>query len=390
MQRETHLAIINAILLRPNRAPSPGSLLVRGGKIDRVLGERRPVLPPRSAVIDARGRRVTPGLIDLHVHGGGGRHFGAGEGGGLSAILAAHARFGTTAILPTLAASSSPDILEIIRVFKKSVSRPLRGARVLGLNLEGPFLNMGKRGAQPLRYIRPPRVREVERILEEADGLVKIMTLAPELDAGFKVISALRRAGVIPAIAHTDADYETTRKAIRAGLSYATHLFNSYPPLHHRRPGAVGAILDSEEIDLEIIADGIHVAPVMIRLLFRLARPDRIMAVTDANDALGGRVRRFLMAGRAVRVEGGAARLADDTLVGSIVPLNRAVENLSRFAGIDFARALAHATLNPARLLGLSARLGDLEKGMHADLVIWERSGAVWKTLVGGEVIHEK
>jgi N-acetylglucosamine-6-phosphate deacetylase len=383
------LAIVNAVLARPGRTSSPGSLLIRGGKIERVFGVRHPDLPP-AAVLDARGRRLTPGLIDLHVHGGGGRHFEAGEEDGWEAILAAHARFGTTAILPTIAASSPESIIEVIRTLKKTMSRRTAGARVLGLNLEGPFLSIGRRGAQPLRYLRPPRLADLEKMLSHADGMVRIMTLAPELDAGFRIIAALKRAGVIAAIGHTEADYETARRAFRAGVSYATHLFNGYPPLHHRRPGALLAALEAEEVDCEIIADGVHVAPAMVKLLARLKPFERIVAVTDSNDALGGRLRRFRMLGRAVQVRAGAARLDDDTLVGSVLPLGRAIRKLARFVEKDFPRALAAATLNPARILGLSGRMGDLKRGMNADLAIWEKSGAVWKTLVGGEIVHEQ
>ncbi len=388
-KRPPVLAIVNAVLVRPLRSPVAGSLVLRGGRIESVRTAPRPELPPSAAILDARGRRLTPGLIDLHAHGGGGRHFGAGEGDGLPAILAAHARFGTTAVLPTIVASSPEEILEVIRALKRAQARPPGGARILGLNLEGPFLSIGKRGAQPLRYLRPPRLRDAERILSFADGMVRIMTLAPELDAGFRVVAALKRAGVIPAIGHTEADYDTAVRAIRAGVSYATHLFNAYPPLHQRRPGALAAVLDADGVDCEIIADGVHVAPVMIRLLSRLKPPERIAAVTDANAALGRRFASFRMAGRPVRIRGGAARLEDDTLVGSVAPLSQAVRNLARFGGMDFPRALAAATLNPARILGLSGRRGDLAPGFDADLAIWEKGGAVWKTIVGGEIVHE-
>jgi len=386
---EPFTAIVDAVLVRPNRSAVTGSILIRGGRIERIYGARRPDLPP-AAVIDARGRRVTPGLIDLHVHGGGGRHFGAGEADGWDAVLAAHARFGTTSILPTLAASSPEEIVEVVRDLKTTLARAPAGARILGLHLEGPFLSIGKRGAQPLRRLRPARLRDAENILSQADGMVRIMTLAPELDAGFRVIAALRRAAVIAAIGHTEADYETARRAIRAGLSYATHLFNGYPPFHHRHPGALAAALEAEEVDCEIIADGVHVAPVMIGLFTRLKPFHRIVAVTDAGAALGGRPSCFRMFGRTVRRRGGAARLPDGTLVGSVIPLGRALRNLARFSGSDFPRTLAAATLNPARILGLSGRIGDLARGMDADLAIWEENGTVWKTLVGGEIVHEK
>jgi len=380
--------IYNARVARPGRPPFRGGVLIRGEKIEKVYENSLSSPPPGVKKIDARRGYLTPGLIDLHIHGGGGRHFWDNPTSSLPFILKRLGAFGVTSVLPTMAANSLENTVGLLRYLRKIPRRSGIMTRVLGVNLEGPYLSIGKRGAQSLRYIHAPRREEVETIFSEADGLVKIMTLAPELKGAISLIRYLKKSGVIAAIGHTHADYETTRRALRAGLSYATHFFNSYPPLHHRQPGPLGAILESEEVDVEIIADGIHVAPAMLRLLFRLKDPSRILLVTDGTAALGTRLKHFTMAGRPVEISDHAARLADGTLVGGGLPLNRALKNIMDFTGRDFPSALSHATSYPARVLGISGRKGDLREGMDADLVIWGSNLSVRRTLVGGKTVY--
>ncbi len=388
MTTKTSTIIYNARVTRPGHAPFHGGILVRGGKIEKIFKDSLSSLPAGVKKIDARRGYLTPGLIDLHVHGGGGLYFWENPRHSLPFIMNHLYAFGVTSVLPTLAANSLDNTVSFLRYLRKSSRRSGATARVLGVNLEGPYLGIGKRGAQSLRYIHAPRKAEVETILSEAAGLIKIMTLAPELKGAIGLIRRLKKSGVIPAIGHTNSDYETTRKAIRAGLSYATHFFNSYPPLHHRRPGPLGAILEAEDLDMEIIADGIHVAPAMLRLLFRLKDPARILLVTDGTAALGTRIRHFTMAGRQVEISHQAARLADGTLVGGGLPLNLALKNIMEFTGRDFTSSLAHATTYPARVLGLSRSKGDLQEGMDADLVIWGRNFSIRRTMAEGKTVY--
>lgn len=389
MTSKTSTIIYNARVLRPGHPPHAGGILIREGKIDKIFTGSLSPLPAAAKKIDAQRSYLTPGLIDLHIHGGGGRHFWDNPRRALPFILNRLAAFGTTSLLATLSANSLDNIVCFLRYLKKARNHPGPARRVLGVNLEGPYLSVGKRGAQSLRYIHSPRQAEVETILSEADGLIKIMTLAPELKGAIRLIRYLKKSGVIPAIGHTNADYEITRKAIRAGISYATHLFNSYPPLHHRRPGPLGAILESKEVDVEIIADGIHVDPVILKLLFHLKDPARIMLVTDGTAALGTRIRHFTMAERQVEIFQHAARLADGTLVGGSLPLNRSLKNLMEFSGRDFSHALAHATTYPAGILGLSHRKGDLREGMDADLIIWGSNFSIKRTMVEGKTVYQ-
>ncbi len=380
-------AIINAVLLRPGQPEIRGGILFEKGRISRLLGKGED--PPRSAaVINAEGLYLAPGMIDLHIHGGGGDDFLSPGSRPLDRILKFLPRFGVTSLLPTITTASPDQILELIEILRSYYEGNRRGAQVLGINLEGPYLSIGQRGAQPLRYIRPPAPDEVREILRTARGAIKIMTLAPEVEGARPLIRLLKRSGVIPAAGHTTADYETTRLAIRAGLAYATHFFNSYPPLHHRKPGALGALLEEPRVSVEIISDGIHVSPVLIRLLFRIKPLEKIILITDGVAVLGRRIKRFTMGGREVAVDRTGARLPDGTLVGSLLPMNRALHNVVKFTGLPLTAALRLVTVNPARLLGIADRKGDLKPGMDADLMIMDRRGNIRRTLIAGRTAY--
>lgn len=382
-------AIVNSVLLRPGMAETRGGLLLRDGRILRLLGEGESA-PPGAKVIDGGGAYLAPGFIDLHIHGGGGDDFLAGESRSLDRILNFLPRFGVTALLPTLATPSFEQLFHLVRLLRSYPQGERRGSRVLGINLEGPYISIEKRGAQPLCFIRPPSEEGLKEVLKIAAGAIKIMTLAPELEGALPLIRLLRRSGVIAAIGHTNADYETTRLAIRAGLSYATHLFNRYPPLHHREVGAVGAILESPRVKAELIGDGIHLSPAIIRLVLRLKPLKDLLLVTDGAAVLGKRTKAFAMGGREVTVDRNGARFSDGTLVGSVLPINRALANLVKFTGISLTSALSLITANPARLLGLSDRKGDLKPGMDGDLVLMDHQCQVRRTMIAGETVYKK
>ncbi len=382
-------AIVNAVLLRPGRPESREGLLIEGGRIARLL-EKGEAPPEGVSAIDAGGNYLAPGFIDLHVHGGGGDDFLSGGSRTLDRIFKFLPRFGVTSLLPTVSATATGQIRELVGLIKSYYRGKEKGSRVLGINLEGPYLSIGKRGAQPLRFIRPPSLEELKEILREAGGAIRIMTVAPELEGAIPLIRLLKRSGVVAAVGHTTADYETTRRAIRAGLSYATHIFNSYPPLHHRQPGALGAVLESDRVRAELISDGVHLSPVVIRLLFRLKALEDLFLVTDGVAVMGRRLKTFTMGGREVTVDRDGARLPDGTLVGSLLPMNRALANVVDFTGISLSDALSLVTANPARLLSLEDRKGDLRPGLDADLVLLDRKGDVRRTIIAGRTVYRK
>jgi len=381
-------AIIHASIIRPNREAFKGSILIKGGKILEILPDQFPVLSKVIRKINARGMYVAPGFIDLHVHGAGGYHFLDKPYRNLNQIVKTLYRYGTTSLLPTLSAAAFRDIIEYIRFIKGYLKRSRIKSSILGLNLEGPFLSIGKRGAQPLRALRLPNNKIVKEFMTEAEGLIKVMTLAPELQNGLSLIKLLKENNIIPAIGHTRADYEITRHALDEGLSYATHFFNSYPPLHHRAPGALAALLEDDMVTLEMISDGVHVSPVLIRLLFKLTSFDKIVLVTDGTAALGKKIKSFSMGGRKVSVKEGMACLSDGTLVGSILSINQALVKLIEFTGFPIHRAISLATLHPARVLGVSERKGDIKEGMDADLVIFDKDLNIKKTIVAGSTVY--
>ena len=383
-------AIINALVIRPGYPAVPGGVLISGGKIKRILQEGELPPKPNRTVINAQGDYLVPGFIDLHIHGGGGDDFSNDGGRKLLRIVKYLAGFGTTAVLPTIATSSRESLEKIVQFISSVYTGNKMGGRVLGVNLEGPYLSIGKRGAQPLRFIRAPDLYEVEKLLDTSGGAVKIMTLAPELEGAFDLIRLLKQYGVIAAAGHTTADYETMKKAIKVGISYATHIFNSYPPFHHRHPGAIGAILESNQVNTEILCDGIHLSPVLIRLLFRVKPIDRLLLVTDAIEVMGRRIKSFTMGGRRVTVDSAGARMADGTLVGSMLPMNQALSNVVKFTGLPLSDALVLATANPARLLKIEDRKGDIRAGMDADLVIMDKKCHIKRTIIAGETVFRK
>ena len=332
--------------------------------------------------IDAAGGFLTPGLLDLHVHGGAGKDFFALDRRDLLRILRFHYRRGTTSLLPTFSAALVGEIAAATEFIKKASSEPPGSSTIVGINSEGPFLNPARAGAQKIERILPPDPKLLKKIISAAGGRLKLMTLAPEVEGAPALIPLLKDAGVIPAIGHTLADYRTARRAILAGIAYATHIFNAYPPFHHREPGALGAIFDSPEVYTEVIADGIHVSPPVLRFLFRLRPLERIILVSDcvASETGAGQRKRRLP----------AARLPDGTLAGGRQGLGEAVWNLVRWVGLPLERALIPATLNPARVLNLEKKKGDLDSGMDADLVIWSAGGQALRTVVGGETVYQK
>jgi len=390
MNNSQTTAIINALVIRPGYPAVAGGVLISGGKIKRILQEDESPTKLDRTVIDAKGDYLVPGFIDLHVHGGGGGDFSDDGGRKLLRIVKFLAGFGTTAVLPTIATSSRENLKKIVKFIAHIYAGEKMGGRVLGVNLEGPYISIGKRGAQPLRFIRNPDLYEVEKLLDRSGGAVKIMTLAPELKGAFDLIRILKQYGVIAAAGHTTADYETMKKAIKAGISYATHIFNSYPPFHHRHPGAIGAILESNQVNTEILCDGIHLSPVLIRLLFRVKPIDRLLLVTDAIEVMGRRIKSFTMGGRRVTVDSAGARMADGTLVGSMLPMNQALSNVVKFTGLPLSDALVLATANPARLLKIEDRKGDIRAGMDADLVIMDKKCHIKRTIIAGETVFRK
>lgn len=381
---------LKGALILPDRVVENGLLAYEGGKITGVWDLEREAAPeydPRQTDVLEKGY-IAPGYIDLHVHGGGGGDFMDGDPEAVVAITTTHARYGTTGLLATTLTGPEEAILAAIRAVKAA---PKRGAAVLGFHVEGPFINPKMKGAQDERYVRPASIAEIDRWLAEGgpDDRWQI-TIAPEIPGHLDAIRYLADKGFVVSAGHTECTYAQLKAAAEAGLSHITHLFNAMRGLHHREPGTVGGALTLPGLTAELIADGVHAHPASMRVAVTAGGAQRIMLITDAMRATGLGDGEYLLGELRAIVKDGAARLHDGTLAGSVLTMERAVQNMVNLVGVDLPTAVAMASLHPARKHGLDGRKGSLEAGKDADLLLLDPSLGVLTTLVGGKVVHDR
>ena len=366
----------------PDEELRPGWVRISGGRV-AALGAGP---PPEAPTLAAPERTLAPGYVDIHMHGGFGHDLMAGRSA-VSALSAALPRHGCTSFLATTVTATWDQTLEAVAELAQAVADPPDGARPVGLHLEGPFLNPLRRGMQDERHMRSPSAADVAALLEAGRGHVRTMTLAPELPGGTEVIPQLAGAGVRVAMAHSDASYDQARAAADAGARHVTHCFNAMRPLHHRDPGLVGAALDDPRLTVEAIADGVHVHPAALRLLWHVKGWRRMALVTDAMQGAGAPEGLYRFGGREVRVRDGQARLADGTLAGSVLTMDAAVRNMAA-GGVPPREAVGMATQTPAEIAGLEG-IGRLVVGARADLIALDPDLRVAWTMVGGRVVWQ-
>lgn len=329
--------------------------------------------------IDAEGNYVSAGFIDLHVHGVGICDLYKDTANAIKNMTKILASQGVTSFLPTLITAPIDKIINALSVMKDM--------DILGINLEGPFINPQKKGAHPIEDIRKPDVKELNQIIEASGGRLRIITIAPELPGALELLGILKENSIIPAIGHTMASYEDTMTAIDKGFIHISHTFNAMTPFHHRAPGAIGAILMRKEVTTEIIADGIHVHPAVVKFLCQLKERDKIILVTDALIGIMRKDDKAFFAGVEITSNGFGAYSSDGTLMGSVVPMNKAILNMIKFTDLDLVSGIKLATINPANLLGVGNRKGTIEIGKDADIVILGDDLSVKTTIIGGKVV---
>jgi N-acetylglucosamine-6-phosphate deacetylase len=379
------------ILIKGGRLVSPGlpygegDLLISGGLIEEVGGS----ITAKDAIkIDAHGLWVVPGFIDLHVHGGGGSEILNGTYEAVDAMSKVHGAGGTTAFLPSTATASYDDLVSAILATLEAMEKGTSGSQVLGINLEGPYLNVKKKGAQSEEYVRMPDLEEFEELWRISQGIIKMITVAPELEGAKAFIEAVKAKGIRVSAGHSDATYAQAMEGFQAGISHGTHVFNAMNSLHHREPGLLGAILLTPGITAELIADGVHIHPRIIELLYRLKGRDEICLITDAIAGTGLADGVYNLANKRVIIQDGICRLKDGTLAGSTLTMGQAVSNIVRFLGISLSDAVRMASLNPALAIGVAHRKGSLELGKDGDVVILDRELKVSRTIVKGKVVY--
>lgn len=376
-------------LILPDRVVENGLLAYGEGRITGLWDLERETAPePDPHQTDLVDGYIAPGYIDMHVHGGGGGDFMDGDPEAVVTITTTHAQHGTTGLLATTL--TGPE--EVIRqAFRAAKSAPLRGARVLGFHVEGPFINVKMKGAQDARYVRAASVAEIDRWMAEGDPDHRWhVTIAPEIEGAQAAIRHLVARGAVVSAGHTECTYAQLKAAAEAGLSHVTHLYNAMRGLHHREPGTVGGALSLPGLTAEIIADGIHVHPAAMAVALAARGRSQMMLITDAMRATGLGDGEYLLGELQTIVKDGAARLADGTLAGSVLTMERAVQNMVQLVGVDLPAAVAMASLHPAQKHGLDARKGSLAVGKDADLLLLSDKLDVLSTIVEGKQVFDR
>ncbi|WP_203618646.1 N-acetylglucosamine-6-phosphate deacetylase [Streptomyces bauhiniae] len=354
---------------------------VPGGQV-AVDGRRIAERAPEGAdVLDVTGHWVVPGFVDLHNHGGGGAAFSGGAEDALTAVRT-HREHGTT----TLVASTVTDDLDVLARQAGLLAELAEQGDIAGVHFEGPFISPCRKGAHSEALLRDPDPAEVRKLVEAARGHAKMVTLATELPGGLDSVRLLAEQGVIAAVGHTDASYEQTVAAIDAGATVATHLFNAMPPIGHRDPGPITALLEDGRVTVELINDGTHLHPAALQLAFHHAGADRVAFITDAMDAAGSGDGRYLLGPLEVEVRDGVARLVEGgSIAGSTLTLDRAFRRAVTVDGLPVADVVRALSANPARLLGMADGVGSLEPGKDADLVLLDGDFALKGVMRRGE-----
>lgn len=362
-----------------------GSLIVRDGRIAEISDAAVP--PSGGEVFDANGLTLLPGFLDVHIHGGGGADTMDATPDSLRAILRTHARHGTTGLLLTTMTQSREKITAALAcagdAWRAGADFCPDGAQVLGIHLEGPYISPARPGAQPRQFVRDYDAAEFANWLAVAGGAMKLITLAPERPGGHALIAAARTAGIVVSLGHTDADTAQTRAALEAGAAHATHLFNAMPPLYHREPGPIGVLLSDERARVEVIADGHHVAPEIVRLIVRAKGARGVILITDAMAGAGEKEGVYDLGGNSVTVKDGRALLDDGTLAGSVLTMNRAAANVRDWAGLTWPEIARLSATNAADEMGWT-RKGRIAPNADADFVLVDDALNVHATFIGG------
>lgn len=372
--------LTGARVVLPSGTVDDGELVIDGAHI----GGSAPSAgqEPEAERWDLSGHWIVPGFVDLHNHGGGGASFTSGTVDDVLTGIATHRAHGTT----TLVASTVTGEMDFLTARAGLLSELTEQGDLAGIHFEGPFISPCRKGAHSEALLRDPHPADVAALLDASRGAARMVTLATELPGGLDSVRLLADRGVIAAVGHTDATYEQTVEAIDAGATVATHLFNAMPPLGHRAPGPIAALLEDERVTVELINDGTHLHPAALELAFHRAGADRVAFITDAMDAAGFGDGRYLLGPLEVDVVDGVARLVEGgSIAGSTLTLDRAFRRAAMVDKLPVDQIVRALSANPARLLGLDHRIGSLEPGKDADLVVLDEGFEVKGVLRRGE-----
>jgi len=390
------LKIVNGKIVTPYRIIPEGCILISGNTIIGV--EEKNISVDGAIEIDAKGKYIAPGFIDIHVHGGGGHDFMDGTETAFLKIAETHAKYGTTSMLPTTLSSSREELLQTLAVYEDAHRNNINGAQFLGLHLEGPYFAMNQRGAQDPKYIRDPNPEEYKDIVARSSS-IKRWSAAPELKGAIEFGKYMRSKGIVPAVAHTDAIYEEVLVAFENGFTLATHLYSGMSGVTRRNAYRFAGVIESayiiDEMDVEIIADGIHLPAPLLKLVYKIKGADRTALITDAMRAAGMPPGESTLGsihnGLKVIVEDGVAKLPDrSSFAGSVATADRLIRSMIRMADVPLLEAVRMMTATPARILQVADKKGSITVGKDADLVIFDSEINIEMTMVKGKVIYER
>jgi len=359
--------------ITPKGEIANAGILIRDGEIEMVGPRSGMELPSGATEVQATDSTAIPGFVDVHIHGAGGHDVMEANETALSTITGRLAAFGTTSLLATTITASADDTCRSVEGIAKYISGQYQTsdtrAEILGIHFEGPFLSKERRGVHPAEWLQLPSAELLQRFLQAAAGNARILTIAPELLGATPCIDAARSLGMVVSIGHTDATYEQARAAVAHGAHHATHVYNAMRPFTHRDPGVIGAVLTTPEVTAELIADGIHVDEIAMKVLLQAKGAQGVVLVSDGTSATGMPDGEYMLGGLKVTVNGGVCRNAEGRLAGSTLTLDRALRNIVGL-GIPLADAVRMLTLNPATLLGIEFKKGALRTGADADIVL--------------------
>ena len=395
MINNQQIKIINGRIITPYRIIQGGTVLVTGKTITAISENN--IDAPDAIVIDAGGRYISPGFIDIHVHGGGGHDFMDGHEDAFLKIAETHARYGTTAMVPTTLTCSREDLLKSLDLYTIADKKNTKGARFLGMHLEGPYLALNQSGAQDPKYIRNPDKEEYMEVLAHSN-IIKRWSAAPELEGAIEFGKYLRSKGVLAAIAHTDAIYEEVVEAFENGYTLATHFYSAMSGVTRRNTFRYAGVIESayliDAMDVEIIADGIHLPPPLLKLIYKIKGTDHIALVTDAMRAAGMPEGDSILGnkdtGLKVIVEDGVAKMPDrSSFAGSVATADRLIRTMVAKADIPLVEAVRMISKTPATIMGLADHTGSLVAGKDADIVIFDDQINIQTTMVNGKVVYD-
>ena len=377
--------------ITPKGEIAGAGILFRDGVIEAVGPRSGMELPGGAEEVTATEWTAIPGFVDVHIHGAGGHDVMEADETALSIITGRLAAFGTTSLLATTITASADETCRSVEGISKYISGQYQTndarAEILGIHFEGPFLSKERRGVHPAEWLQLPSAELLQRFLHAASGNARILTIAPELLGAMPCIDAARSLGMVVSIGHTDATYEQARAAVAHGAHHATHVYNAMRPFTHRDPGVIGAVLTTPEVSAELIADGVHVDEIAMKILLQAKGPQRLILISDGTSATGMPDGKYMLGGLEVTVSSGVCRNAEGRLAGSTLTLDRALRNIIKL-GVPLSDAVRMLTLNPATLLGIEFKKGALRTGADADIVLLNESLEVSRVWARGIAVQ--